>query len=173
MAVYKDYLKANPDTYDDPFLTGPVSEAEALAIEEYQSMFTRIKEGEEYFDLSSPLNCMLSFYSACRYGDSAQIRRIQAKYEIKAERLPGYAEWLEEIYLWRVPAPPEKPEPGQIWPIYMKNKKNHQWEDTFLFQYWKGEWKRWGNMGGPFYDWRDSSLRMQKDFLVKKIQSIE
>ena len=170
LADYKASLERTRDRFDDPFLTAPLSDDETKAIERYLVLFDRIKGGEKYDDLKSPLDGLLSLYSACRHRDVKQARKSKSLYDLRLEDMPEWAQWIEEMEPWRVPQPPGDPEPGQVWPVYFKNRTTGRWEETFLFQYWKGEWKNWGNMGGPYYDWRPSSLKMQRDFLVEKAE---
>ena len=172
LAAYKASLDESHDRFDDPLLSAPLSDDETIAIERYHVLFERIRGGEKYDDLRSPLDGLLSLYSACRHRDAKQARKSKSLYELGLEDMPEWAQWVEGMEPWRVPQPPGDPEPGQVWPVYFKNRATGQWEETFLFQYWRGEWKNWGNMGGPYYDWRPSSLKMQRDFLVEKSKEI-
>jgi proline iminopeptidase len=173
LAGYKASLERTRDRFDDPFLTAPLSDDETKAIARYLVLFDRIRGGEKYDDLKSPLDGLLSLYSACLNKDVNQARRSKSLYALGLERMPEWAQWVEEMEPWRVPQPPRDPEPGQVWPVYFKNRATGRWAETFLFQHWKGEWKNWGNMGGPYYDWRPSSVKMQRDFLVEKAKEIQ
>lgn len=170
LSAYKTYLHKTIDMFDDPLLASPISEAEAKELERYKSTFNKIKGGEKYFDLSSPLNCMLSLYSACRESDFVRINKIKVTYKIKPENIKWIIERLELIP-WRVPAPPSNPKPGQFWPIYVKGKETNRWAQTFIYQYWKGQWVEWGNIPKPFSDWREFELWSQNEFLIYKLQN--
>jgi len=171
ISEYKTFVQKSADKYDDPYLSSPISDAEAREIVRFQSAFKGIKEGEKYFDLSSPLNSLLSLYSACRDSDYTRIDKIKPTYKVTPENLNLFISWCEDFYPWRAPLPPSKPNPGQIWPVYMKSKETDKWVDTFIFQYWNGSWENQGNMSRPYVNWRDLEEWMQNEYLIYRLQN--
>jgi len=153
---------------DDPFILVAISEKEQQKLNFFKAQIESIKKGVVYFDQSSPLNCYLSYLSCAQSLDVQKAKKLQDRnwttVDMEEERY-----WFNNTKIWRIPAKPEKPEPGQIWPIYVKDIETDKWTDTLLFIYWKGKWYRWGNMGGPFYDWRQNEERLSKQFIIDKV----
>lgn len=126
----------------------------------------KIKNGEEFFDQSTPLNTYISFLSACKHLNVEMAKKTQDRNWTR-ENLEESRYWLEETEIWRVPDLSENPKQAEIWPLYVIDKNTKKWEDTLMFIFWKGKWFKCGNMGGPYYDWRSSESWFREIFLME------
>ena len=114
----------------DPQLTGPMSPEEARAIEEFRHLKAQVRAGQRYEDASTPLHAVLTQFS-----------KWQQEHE--EDSLPD-----REVF--RAPVPPEKPEEGSLWPVFVGSGQR---EDTYFLVYSKGCWLWFGNLGNS-RDWR-------------------
>lgn len=162
---WREYLGQWQKDQEDKFLAGPMSEAEAKAIEEFRTIRKKILAGKKYMDTATPLHTFLSYLSALHFRDLESIKKIHAETVGWNEKnLAEFETWIIPVDVLRAPAPPEHPELGAIWPVYLKNISTNELDDTHLFISWDGKWMRQGNMGGPS-DWRPWAPRLKKDFL--------
>jgi len=164
---YSIFMKNFQPSVNDVFLSGQISPEESKSLDEFQQIKTRIIQGEKYFDLSTPLRVHLSFLSAIKHKDLISAQKVQSR-NWTLESLANDFYWFDEISIWRAPIAPDKPQTGQIWPVYITNSRTGRWEDTLMFIFWDGQWQRAGNQGGPYYDWRDSELFFIKAELRKR-----
>jgi hypothetical protein len=45
------------------------------------------------------------------------------------------------------------------------DRRSGEWADTHMFIFWDGCWRWAGNLGGPYYDWRESETFFIKELL--------
>lgn len=154
---------------EDPFLVTPIEESEAKTIAEFQRLRAGLERGRRFSDASTPLKSFLTYLSALHFRDLEAIKRIHASLASRTgqwtdKHLEAWDKWMSSLDVLRAPIPPEHPEPGQVWPVYLKEASAPGLADTNVFVFWNGEWFRWGNQGGPA-DWRPWAPRFKKDFL--------
>ncbi len=162
IVYWKQFLVEWKEKMRDKFLTDPITDIEAKAIEEFNVIWKRIQEGEKYLDLSTPAHTHLSFLSAIIHEDTLAMKKIQPFIEWTREDLRDYMDITEQS-IHRIPAPLRDPEPGTIWPVYVKDPETDEWCETYAFAYWNGKWQRWGEMG--VLDWRIFAEEDKADFL--------
>jgi hypothetical protein len=150
----------------DPFLEVPIEEPEAKAIEEFNRGRADFAKGRRFTDSSTPLRAFLSYLSALHFQDLEAAHRIHGPRALRwtEDDLARWDKRMSGLDVLRAPTPPEHPEPGQVWPVYLKEKSAPGLADTNVFVFWEGQWLRWGNQGGPS-DWRPWAPRFKKDFL--------
>jgi proline iminopeptidase len=163
VASWKEHLAKWEKEQEDPLLSGPMNDAEAKSIAEFREMRQRIKTGEKYENSATPLQTFLSLLSALHHRDGETLRRIQiGGGSYSTQDLESWENELDHLDILRAPLPPERPEPAEAWPVFLKDPATNDLADTHVFGFWEGKWLRIGNMGGPT-DWR--SIREQ----IKKI----
>lgn len=170
IAHWKKYLADWGKNQVDPLLASPMSEAEDKSIAEFHDVRKKIKAGEKYEDLSAPFRAFLSFLSAVHHRDPEALKRIQnGAHPYSSRDLESWESELANLDILRAPLPPENPEPGTMWPVFLKDPAANTLVDTHLFGFWQGQWIRTGNMGGPA-DWRPFAEKMKEVFidLIKK-----
>ncbi|MEE9369932.1 MAG: alpha/beta fold hydrolase [Sedimentisphaerales bacterium] len=142
------------------FPTDAMSEGEAEAIEEFRKIKKRILVGESYEDLSTPLRTFLTFLSAHHFRDVEAYKRISALDLDKkgqkptSESMAEIEEYFIKFDILRAPLPPDNPEEGTFWPIYVTNPNETELADTVVPVFWKRNWMWIGNMGSSD-DWCD------------------
>jgi proline iminopeptidase len=162
---WREYLSQWQKDQEDKFLTGPMSEAEAKAIEEFRTIRKKILVGKKYMDTATPLHTFLSYLSALHFRDLEAMKNIHTEtFDRNEKTLAEFETWIMPLDILRAPAPPEHPELGTIWPVYLKNVSTNKLDDVHLFIFWDGKWMRQGNMGGAS-DWRPWAPWMQSRFL--------
>ncbi len=160
---YIEYLAGMSIQYPDPYLNTTISPDELKAVEEYNTIFTKIKTGGTFFDLSSPVYSLLSKYSAYMNRDMKRIYQIQDN-KVTEDNITDWIEYFESTVPWRIPTVPKDLVTGQIWPVYIKSASTGQWDNTLLFGFHDGNWYWWGNTVPPRY-WKDNEQQIQIKFL--------
>ncbi|MBN2414529.1 alpha/beta fold hydrolase [bacterium] len=173
VAAWKADLNTRTGCGNDPLLSALPSEEEKSAIMDFTRRLSAIREGSDYFSLDSPLDCLLSYYTAATRGDSLTALKARGVFPVNSGYLRGIIRLVEKNEVWRAPQPPERPYPAQVWPVYVRDRESGDWSDTILFQYWKGHWYHWGNNGGPFWDWRYGAEKKERDFLITRTERSE
>lgn len=164
-ASWKEYLATWEKKQGDPLLASPMSELEEKAISEFREMRRRIEAGEKFENLATPIQTFLSFLSALHHRDGEALQRVQIGGRSYSNQ--DIEEWERELAnldILRAPLPPERPEPADIWPVFLKDPATNALVDTHIFGFWQGRWWRVGNMGSPT-DWRPFSGQMKKVLL--------
>jgi len=166
LTKWKIYLEKWRKDQEDPFLSTPISGLESGAIKEFRIIRENFNKGRRFLDMSTPLKSFLSYLSALHFRDSKAFELVHGPRSFPwSETDSGkWDKWMEELDVFRAPIPPEHPEPGDIWPVYLKKKSAEELYDTHLFVFWEGKWFRFGNMGGKS-DWRPWAPRFKGDFL--------
>ena len=88
-----------------------------------------------------------------RHGDKEAIKRNVALDldKMNIELTDDYVAQMEADFnavdILRAPPPPQNPEEGEFWPIYVKEPSSPDLKDTFLIVFWKGKWMWFGNLG--------------------------
>ncbi len=165
IASWREYLTTWGKQQADPLLTGPMSDAEVKAIAEFHEIRKKIEAGEKYENASTPLRTFLSFLSALHHRDSEALRKIQIEGRTYDSRdLASWERELTGLEIFRAPLPPERPEPAEVWPVFLKKTATNDLADTHTFGFWQGRWVRIGNMGSPG-DWRSFAPKMKEIFL--------
>jgi len=127
---WKDDLAARQRNKGNPLPEGKAGPEEIHAMEEFRRIRARIAAGESFEDTSTPLHAALAQFSRWEPG--------QMK------------DYFASVDILRAPLPPENPQDGSIWPIFVGSE---HLEDTFFVAYSKGQWIWAGNMGCAL-DWR-------------------
>ncbi len=138
----------------DPFLKTAISDEEAAEIKRFETVKKRILSGEEYHDLSTPVDALLSFASARISQNPDAYQRVQA-HDTKG-KVPRASNQYTNIgiSIYRVPAWPESPADGDVHPVYVKYEGSDKLSDVEVFIYHQGGWRKLFNVGNPKTDWR-------------------
>jgi proline iminopeptidase len=161
LSLWKKHLAELEKVKKDPYLAGEMSQSEAKAIEEFNSIRKKIQKGERFEDGTTPIRAFLTFLSCLHFLDIAAFERNQPLdltklgTEVKEEMIVQWEKDFSQLDILRAPPPPGQPKQGEIWPIYVKKASTNVVYDTHLFVFWNGKWMRLGNVGNPA-DWRNT-----------------
>jgi len=164
--AWKEYLIGWKKKIEDPFLVREMGENERGAIEEFNTIRKKIREGDKYEDGTTPLHTYLTMFSASRHRDKEAIKRNVAidldkmNIELTDNYIAQMGADFNAFDILRAPPPPPNPEEGEFWPIYVKELSSDELKDTFLIVFWKGKWMWFGNLDSAG-NWRSELPRLK------------
>ncbi|MHC4457485.1 MAG: alpha/beta fold hydrolase [Planctomycetota bacterium] len=165
MELWKKYLsklkKEKKKQKDEfyPFLKTQVSEQEKASIERFNAIKKRILAGEKYFDLSTPVDSMLSYMSAVISKDTDTYRKTSAISQSSSiEFTPSWINQYKNLYIYRIQKSPQKPAEGDVYPVYIYVMAGEEKDFTGVevFIYHQGGWRKlFNNCDNLRTNWRE------------------
>lgn len=142
-----------------PFLETEMSQEEKATIKRFNEIKKKILSGEKYFNLSTPVDGLLSYISAVISKNADTCRKTKAvKMNEPIEFEPDLINECNNICIYRTEPLLEKPKEGDIHPIYItyimpEGKKSSV--DVQVFIYHQSGWRKLFNNGNVLWiDWR-------------------
>lgn len=138
-----------------PFLETEISEEEKITIKRFNNIKKKIRAGEKYFNLSTPIDALLSLMSAVISKDADAYRKIQApKIDQSTEFGLSWINQYKYMCIYRIQACPNQPAEGDVHPIYVMSEGQKELSDVEVFVYHQDRWQKLFNNGNPRTDWR-------------------
>ena len=145
------------------FLQTEKSEQEVATIERFNAIRKRIIAGEKHFELSTPVDSLLTYMSAVISEDAEAYKKsIAMKFSGPISFRASWKKNCGSIRIYRVPPWAENPSEGDVHPIYTMDKK---FNDVYVYVYHEGRWIQLFNQGNPKTDWKEDVDRMKKMLL--------
>jgi len=168
IAQWKQEVAAWREKKRDQMFASPIGEEEARHIARFREI-RKTLDTKPYENTSSPIDTVLSLFSALKSANSKAVERL---FPVDLARAGGNVEQaiphMQELLMFdvlRAPLPPKTPEQGTLWPVYVKLRSSEGLAGTFILVFWNGEWLWAGNQNGAG-DWR-SMVPMVKSQLQK------
>jgi len=138
-----------------PFLETEISEQEKATTKRFNEVKKAIVAGQKYFNLSTPVDGLLSYMSALVSKDADAYRKTQAvKRTGPVEFDQDWIDQYKHMCIYRVEVWPKKPAEGDLHPIYVMAEGEQEFSDVEVFIYQQGGWRKLFNNGNPRTDWR-------------------
>ena len=138
-----------------PFLETEISEEEKATIKRFNEIKKGILAGEKYFNLSTPVDGLLSYMSAGLSKDADTYRKTCAvKISGSIEFGQNWINQYKYMCIYRVQAWSRNPADGDVHPIYVMAEGEKEFSDVEVFIYHQGGWRKLFNVGNPRTDWR-------------------
>jgi hypothetical protein len=140
----------------DRFLQTEIGRREKTTIERFDTIKLKIPAGEEYFNLSMPVDALLSYISAMISRDEEALRQCNATLLNKdgpPRRNVFSVGDCKQIRIHRIPPEPENPSEGDVHPVYVMYASGQTHSDVYVFIYYGGKWRLFFNEGNPRTDW--------------------
>jgi len=151
-----------------PFLETAMSEQEKAAIKRFNEVKSKILAGEKYFNLSTPVDALLSLISATVSKDADSYRKTNPGTDSAPEFDQGWIDDYKQMCIYRVEPWSKTPAEGDVHPIYVADEGKKEFSDTEVFIYRGARWQKLFNNGNSRTDWRQgvdwakSLLKQQK-----------
>lgn len=142
-----------------PFLKTEMSKEEKATIQRFDEIKQKVLAGEGYFNLSTPVDSMLSYLSAALSKDENMLKETVAM-KISGTIPPVLFETIEKQYrricIYRVQAISLDISEGDVHPIYTMFEGEKEFSDVYVYIYRNGKWRQLFNQGNAKTDWRES-----------------
>lgn len=154
-----------------PFLETEMSAEEKTTIERFNEIKMKILAGEKYFNLSTPVDGLLSCISAVLSRDGETLNNSSAMAMKMGGPIPpaffkdSWIKQCKNICIYRVESLPPKIAEGDVHPIYVMNLQEKKFSDVYVFIYWEGKWLQLFQNGDRQTDWRGRVEWMNKTHL--------
>jgi hypothetical protein len=140
----------------DPFLQTAMSEPEKAAIQHFDEIKGRIAAGEKYFNLSTPVDTLLTLISAVAAKDADAYQKANPGAERPQEFSQGWIDGCKQMCIYRVEPWSKTPAEGDVRPVYVMDRGEKDFSDIQVFIYRGGQWQKLFDLGNPRADWRQA-----------------